>query len=257
MMDVRTLAIVGTAVAGPLILTEASHAGVPIPAFVTEAQRAACAQLQHQVLGVLPKDPRGVERTVPRFVEIRAAMVGLRGAADTAKLYALLSDEDVEALCTAFLAAVRAGVELDGGYRVTIAPDLAGVRVQSHVLDQLLAGDPPDFPTTSLGAAIARVVALKAQAVWGEVDPIAAQKTIAHLAVELDDVGYIVTGDPAQFDTIGVLESLGISGAWVASLPARGASALAGVVGDTLAGAIMSTPGLLLIGGYFVYRVYR
>lgn len=285
-----TYVLVGAAIGAPMLLVSARNAGLPVPAFVTDAHRAACATLQGPLLGVAARDARGRERMLMRFLEVRTAMLGLRGVAVDGKGMANLTDDDITELCTRFLAAVEAGTQAegeggsrDGGvfstifggagsaifesvlagsgpahqYRVTVAPDIAGIRTNTAVFGELVAGSEPSFPLTSLGVAVQRVVALRRAAEFGSPSPVEAQQILAHLAVECDDIGYLVTGDPARYETIGVGESLKQSGEFLATLPGKGAKALAGLVGDQLAAIAMSTPGLLVIVGLIAWRKFR
>lgn len=253
---------VGGAVLAPSLLDAGARAtGTPIPAYVTWAGAQARASLSAPILAIGPQPGSDPRQANQRYLSVRRALIPLRGALGVKGNYAKLSADDASAMLGRFIAACVAGVSDDEKESFRLAESIAplGLEVSADIASNLAAGEVPPalIKLTDLGRALlaagqerARIVAL-----YGAVfDPIRAQDACGRLAIEMDYQGYLESGEPISPSIVGGLgAALDASIEFVAGVPVK----LAGVVGSGVANVVLSTPGLLLVGGLIVWRATR
>lgn len=265
----QTLLAVGAGVLAPTLLGGAR--GVVVAPYVTPAHGAAMASLRASpICGVAV--PANAVTINDAFLEVHRALMPLRGQLNGT--LAQLTAADASELLARFIAAARAGVAEPAvrvgegqGYRVTTLtgppvpvpvfgmPELpAGTSMdrgyQEHIADMLADGNEPDaiVPLTDLGRAML-AAAIERRRLWyiTALDAASGFKAssvvCAKLAVEMDDAGYLITGEPVSPTIIG-----GLGAAWDASV-----DFVLGGVGDLA----LSKVGLLVIAGLVVWRTVR
>ncbi len=277
--------LAGLAVAAPMLLGELAAAGVVVKPYVTDAQRAALAALGFPV----PKDtrPSANSHLNARLAYYRP-LHGVSKELPASTFVELPADEAAE-LCAAFVRACKAGVAVGGLYQVADpqAPDggglygdglwndiltgVVGLNVDATARDvtrqsveaRLFGAHPelvPDAELTALGRACKRCMAAGQDAdvgglvgdAWG---PLAAQRACRELALEMDERGYLIAGEPPEDPTI--LGGLGAAKDAVVDFAADLPGKVADLAAHGLAAAALSTPGLMILAGYLVWRATR
>lgn len=263
--------VAATAAFTPTLLGAAAQTDVGltlIPAFVTDGQKAAMAALAGTVDGVAQADPTDL-RALHRVNEVIAALVPLRGALIPGRTdLAQLTSDDLHTILGAVLDAVKAGCAVAGGYVLSTFDD--SPTFQGQLFDALVAGQTDDnlADPVSLGAKMLTALGAQVQTAITQRDGVAssgvvgnlaafvlsAQLAAKDLALEMDDVGYRIDGAPFEPT---------LSGGFAAAASAVGdfvtgiAGKTAGVALEGLASVLLSTPGLLLLGGILVMKAVR
>jgi hypothetical protein len=272
---------VGGALLAPTLLDRIAPAGrqpnglaVGDPRTVAPGHSAAVSQLQDATLGVPTRDAANVS-AFKRFEDICAALVPTKGSVSaTSPGFPKLSPVEFIELATAFLRACKAGVDA-GAYELSSARlldvpllgDIVGSGVGNVGVDQGAAFDllTTDFEAgtsidpipnvTELGAAVREVAIENRKA--GQKIPDAASfdatdglRAVADLANAMDTQGIHF-----ELPGIGDLGNAIVDSA--ANLPARVGNVVGGALGDVVGSVITSTPVLLGIVGFLVYRTVK
>lgn len=253
-LDLRTLALVGGGIAAPYLAAPlartAARAGVPITPFVTDAQRAALAELG--AAGYVATVDAAKDQTYHRYGAFVAG-------------HDPMTVHEAFALCEAFLAACHAGVlaqnPLDGtSWKLTTAT--AAETYGGGVLDAVWQhlDEAAGTELTPLGRAAAQVMASRRALDSGfytsPADVTAAHKSVGLLAVEMDDLGYLITGAPP---TLGDDLAGGAGAAWdaMARFAAERSAAAADALLAALWALVKGSPLLLVGGGLVAWKVLR
>jgi hypothetical protein len=243
--DVRTVAIVGAAVAAPSLAMAGARVGVPIPAHVTAAQRAAVAELERA----------GLRATATGSA---ANMCAHRVAVwtNTQPLDKLRA----RTLCDALMSACHAGVVLNDPqqYELTPGQRLGGPGPDLREAIWRALEDADDDGLTELGRAAKRVKLARGNLVLSvdDDDITAAKRAADRLAIEMDDKGYLITGAPV---TLGDELSGGLDAAATATkkfITERSADA-ALAAARAVAELVLGSPVLFAAVGLVAWRVLR
>lgn len=253
MIDARTALLVGTAILSPYLLATATAAGVPLPVYVTDGQRAALAAFPATVAGVSTTptgtSPADTSSLYARWNSVNESIKATQGSATNIKTYvghpewtptnfAALNAEQAVNFANAVIAAADAGAASasesynDNGY--ANASPISDAQAYQD-LQGLLATD----------------------ATWGaDADSDAGDyaTTILALVLECDQRGYLPAGKPFVPTLAGGLNAASSAvGSFVEGVAGKAAGAAAGLAADVL----MSTPVLVLLAGLLVYRVAK
>lgn len=222
-------------------------AGVVVPGYVTDAQRAAMASLDGA--GIY-----GGDQANHRYLDFNRVRLGSNGTAPGKTHLAALSVDEAIDLCTAFLNACLAGVN-EGGYQ--LAPDQPPMAVG---LAWAFLETTDGRNLTPLGRAAAQVMARRRGLITGflssAADVLSANLAVGVLAIEMDDVGYLLTGAP---DDPSIVGGLGAAAGAVGTFAADVAGGVASVAGQAVAGALFSPVGFVVLGGaaFLLWRAFR
>ncbi len=275
-MDPVAIGLVGLAVLTPALFEGGAVGaaqdvvGVVVQPVITNGQRAAMAVLRGAIAGIPTGLPADDFQALHRFIEVRDVLAPLRGPADDNPIYPAVTDADLDAIIGAFCDAVKAGNASDRvSYSLFTGATTGNVTpVDSFVnsaLDsyELVALGVSGYTYTPLGQALRNAMDLRDSLLVGSgtnEDPGANMLVVGKLAIEMDQAGYIAIGH--EGDSPSVLDSVGWS---IGQLPttiddvtsaAGGAVAnlVGGAVGNFLGGVLFSTPVLVGVVGYLVYR---
>lgn len=252
MIDLKTAFLIATAVGTPLILQGASRAGVPIPVVITAGQAAAIAAFPATVCGVSSASPGTAKADTStmfaRWNAINGALKASQGSSSGGKVYPghpewtptnfakLTIDQAVE-FANAIIAAADAGAAVADGYDT-------GASALGVVLSNPIADSGPYQDLKGL-------ISVESSYGADQSDADDFGTAILSLVLECDDRGYLVAGRPFV-PTLG--GGLSAAGAAVGSFVEGIAGKAAGTAISLAAAALLSTPGLILIGGLIFYR---
>jgi len=272
-MSATMILIVGGAVLAPSLLFPDSAVPVPLPGVAgdlitppTPGHVLAVARLMEPILGVESR-LEGTDATfaLRRFTEVMNGLIPFKGAIPGSPGFAQLTSADLLVLCDHFIAAVRLGVEEDAYELGEAGQAFGGTKSQSELFDDINEQKITGL-LRALGGALLAVVTERTKAANLLRNGIAtfgttsrpAVKALVDLATEMDSQGRpnplgAVPGVGDLFESIGTATE---------NVPSKITDAvssvgnkLGGLVGDTLGGILFSTPVLLLVGGYVLYRV--
>lgn len=255
MADLRAIGVVGLAVAAPTILGAGVRAGVPIPAHITTAHRAALAKLASGDV------PSADEQANSAWLAYNRRLIASRGTAPGKTHLANLHTDDLDALCEAFLNAAHAGVMVDVGtdfaeqYQLWTG-QLAQQQLRQAVWEHLTESDNTEL--TSLGQACARVAQVREGIASGflssPADMLSGNLAVGALAAEMDDAGYLITGAPdAKTLRGGLSAALDASVAFVGDVSTDAALKLL----TTLWGVVKAEPLFWGGAGFVAWRLLR
>jgi hypothetical protein len=245
-VDIKTLGVVGLAIAAPSLMPVAQRAGVPIPAYVTDAHRLAIASLQSS----------GLVASVASAADMAAhRQATYKNAAPMDKQRALaMCDAMLDACLAGVLADAQSAYELTEGQNVALAMGTGDLR--EAVWAKLEEGDGRDF--TDLGRAAAQVMARERGVRTGFLstaqDLASVTTACGVLAVEMDNVGYLITGKPEHKTIAGGFAAAGEA---VAKFVADKSLDAAGVAARALFDVLLGHPLLLVGTGVVAWRVLR
>lgn len=211
--------------------------GVPIEPFITDAQRAAMAELEAPVLGVKAGSVASRTQALLRLNEILRLADPFDGHAVKVGriVLAQLNGADCATVLDAFIAAAKAGVA-QGGYRVTdLSYGYLGYSPHDTALRLVLNGESTGtIPLNGLGAALLAAVRERNRCTQLAVrflpQPMPAfNRVVAELAGEMDGAGYLLSGKPPPEPTLagGLAYAASESGKFVASVAGEAAGAVA------------------------------
>jgi len=248
--------IVGAGAVGALVLLEhvgkaAARVGVPITAHVTAAHRAALAEL----------DARGVLATITTATD---------QAWHREKAFEMsrqpMTVEAATELCTALLAACHVGVMIDdpSQYELTEGQRFQSIGVAGIDLRQAvwaaLAEGADGRELTDLGRAaqqlMKRLDGLRSGFLASAHDLESVTHAAGLLAIEMDHVGYLITGKPITLgDEIGggLDAAAAATKQFLSEKSVAAAKALAAALGEL----VLGSPLLLLGAGLVAWRVLR
>lgn len=281
------LLVVGGAVLTPSLLASASTSPVNAEtgkevddasaSLVRRGHRAAAESLKASTILGIGASTSASLRIKTRIQGVLDALLKTRGPAPGARGFPKLTTSEVFDLVRVLLDAVKLGLDQGGGtdgyvisQRIvdcglaTIAlPGCEQLVSQEDAFDRLASrpfgGVPPDFAEpTDLAKRMGNAINQRflAQTQGGIVNPStefdSTPGTAAALAVaeEMDAQG-ITFAPPDLGDVVDAVDNA------VSSVPGAVADAVSGVVGSALGGILFSTPVLLAVGGYIVYRAVK
>lgn len=252
-IDAKTIALVGAAVAAPSLAMAGARAGVPIPAHVTAAQRAAVAELERAgfAASVTGNEANMCAHRVAVYTNTHP-----------------LDKQSTRALCDAILGACHAGVmvndptqyELTAGQAVSsiVSPMPSVTDLRAAVWGELADTDGRDL--TDLGRAAAQVMQRRKGVLSGFLsspqDLLSVKNAVDRLAIEMDDKGYLVGGKPV---TLGDELAGGFDAAATATKKfIVDKTADAGMVAmRAVADLVLGSPVLFAAVGFVAWRVIR
>lgn len=261
-IDARTAFLVGTAILSPYLLDGLRGAGVPLPVYITAGQKAAISAFPQIVLGVPTNNPGDdIADTQSFFAKWNALNKAFLAQDGTLSMqlysnpkwnptnFAKLTGEQATELARAFLAAADAGM----------APTTSTSDVPWTEDGFAAAGGTGEYYVLKDNDAYTGLQGmLSTSDNWGAADAGDAADmvpAILALAIEMDNQGYLASGKPFIPTLNGGINAAGAAvEGFVTGVAGSAIGSIAGLAADTL----LSTPGLLLLGGLLIYKVaYR